>query len=235
MSIAKEVKEKISSLKEGKIITYQDFSYLQSFNAVSLVLSRLVKEGLIERLEKGKYFKPKQSKFGVIGPTESQILSTILDNAYISGSSLYNGLGLSTQVANEVIIVGGKYNRKTQVGKLKIRYRKKDGNFNKRNIKYFQILDAIKDVKRIPGTSINEAIRMLTTMVDEMENEDQKKLVNYALDYRPMVRALLGAILENNGNVLFNDLKKTLNPLTSYNVRITDDSIIPNRENWRIK
>ncbi|MFW5887894.1 MAG: DUF6088 family protein [Bacteriovoracia bacterium] len=234
MTVAKEVKQKILSMEEGRIITYEDFAYLQNFNAVSLVLSRLAKEGVIQRLEKGKYFKPKKSKFGTTGPGESEIIKSLIDEGYVSGSVAYNKLGLTTQVPNEVTIIGKKYNRKTKIGKLSIRYQKREGSFNNKSRKYLQILDAIKDIKRIPGAGINETLRGLIRLIGEMSETEQERLVKYGIDYKPMVRALLGAIMEKIGNTLFESLQRTLNPLTSYNVGI-DEKILPNKDRWRIR
>lgn len=234
MTVAKEVKQKILSMEEGRIITYEDFAYLQNFNAVSLVLSRLAKDGTIKRLEKGKYFKPKKSKFGTTGPGESEIIKSLVDEGYVSGNVAYNKLGLTTQIPNEVTIIGKKYNRKTKIGKLSVRYQKREGSFNNKSRKYLQILDAIKDIKRIPGTGIDEVLRGLIRLIGDMSETEQERLVEYGMDCKPMVRALLGAIMEKIGNILFKNLQRTLNPLTSYNIGISNE-ILPNMTGWRIK
>lgn len=236
MCVAKEVKQKVLSIKEGRVIIYEDFAYLQNFNAVSLILSRLVKDGTLKRLEKGKFFRPKKSKFGTSGPSESEIVEGIIKggNGYVSGNVVYNKLGLTTQVSNEITIVGKKYNRKTKIGKLSIRYQKREGNFNNKNRKYFQILDAVRDIKKISGTNINESLRGIIRIIENMNEIEQERLVRCVMGYRPMVRSLLGAIMEKIGNNLFNDLQKTLNPLTSYNINI-DEIILPNKSKWKIK
>ena len=92
MSIAKMIKNKIKKLEEGSIITYDDFSKANNFQAVALTLSRLAKEGEIVRLQKGKYYIPRKTKFGILPPSESSILKNILSssNGYISGTSAYN-------------------------------------------------------------------------------------------------------------------------------------------------
>jgi len=234
MIIAKEVKQKILQTEEGTVITYDDFAYLQNFNAVSLVLSRLVKEGVIKRLEKGKYYRPVQSKFGGRGPSESQIVKGLSDEGYVSGNAAYNKLGLTNQISNKVIIIGKKYNRTTKVGNLRIKYQKRDGRFNNKNKKYFQILDAIKDIKKIAGSNVNQSLEKLLSLIKNMEANEQNRLLKYAETYKPMVRAVLGAILEQLGNPLSQNLKQTLNPLTKYDLGI-DTSSLPNKESWRIK
>ena len=152
MNISSKVKQKIEALPEGAVITFDDFSELPNKRAVALCLSRLKKEGELERLEKGKYYIPKKTKFGTLGPSESSIIQGLLkgdEGSYISGVTAYNKLGLTTQVANEITIVGSKYNRKAIVGKIKVKYIKGKAPVNKQNILLLQILDAVNDVKKI--------------------------------------------------------------------------------------
>ena len=78
LSINEKVVLKIKRILEGEIFTYKDFSFLENENAVALALSRLVKKGLIKRIAKGMYYKPKVSKYGVLKPNENEILKKIL-------------------------------------------------------------------------------------------------------------------------------------------------------------
>ena len=59
-----------------------------------------------------------------------------------------------------------------------------------------------------------------------MDASEQERLAKYAENYKPMVRAVLGAILEQLGNPLFQNLKQTLNPLTKYNLGIETSSLL---------
>ena len=127
MSISKIVKYRVGTLPEGSVISFSDFGDLDNLQAVALSLSRLKKSGVLKKLEKGKYYVPKKTKFGTLGPSDSSILKDLLISengmdSYISGVAAYNRLGLTTQVPNEVTIVGTRYSRKTQVGKLKVKY-----------------------------------------------------------------------------------------------------------------
>ena len=149
----------------------------------------------------------------------------------------YNKLGLTTQIPNEVTILGSKYNRKVKLGNLLVHYQKNDkaSNYRGRGEVYLlQILDAIKDIKRIPGANVNDSLRGLIHLIKNMNESEQERLVKYSKDYRPMVRALLGAIMEQIGNTSFGKLKKSLNGLTSYKIGI-DASILPNKDKWRIR
>lgn len=236
MNISCSVKEKIKSLPEGTVITFEDFNDLPNKQAVALSLSRLKKEGEIERLEKGKYFVPKKTKFGKLGPSESSIIEGLLkgdENSYISGIAAYNKLGLTTQVPNEITIVGNKYNRRTQVGRIKVKYIKSKAPINKNDTFLLQILDALNDIKKIPDTSTSEVARILKFKIQSLSTVDKKKIIKLSQFYRPYVRAIIGEILEEVGVKEVEEIKSQLNPLTMFKLNISE-KILPLKENWNL-
>lgn len=63
----------------------------------------------------------------------------------------------------------------------------------------------------------------------------KRKLVEYALNYAPSVKALLGAILEylGCGYSIIEPLRQSLNGISKYRIPISD-SVLPNKIKWRI-
>lgn len=237
-SISKIVKERIESLPEGSVITFSDFNDLENIQAVALSLSRMKSKGLLNRLEKGKYFIPKKTKFGVIGPSDNSILKGLLKNddsteAYISGVAAYNKLGLTTQVPNVVTIVGNMYNRKAEIGKLKVKYIKSKAPINSSTITILQILDAINDVKKIPDATVNDSIKRIKKIILELTITQKKKMVTLSRYYRPRVQAIVGEILEEDGSVEVQSLREELNPLTKFKLNISK-KILPLQESWNL-
>ena len=162
MSVAAEVKRRIEKMKEGRIISYQNFSDLENQSAVALALSRLCKEGTIRRPEKGKYFKPKCTRFGELAPSDAEVIKGVIDQgAYIAGVAAYNQLGLTNQVPNEIVIKSSKYSRKARIGKLSIKYVQDMKTSSSSSSKLLQILDTLKNIKRISDKSITEAFLIL--------------------------------------------------------------------------
>lgn len=238
MVISKEVLNIVNRKKEGEVITYKDFSKLQNRNGVALALSKLHRKGVLKKIGKGLFYKPKKTRFGEIGPSENDILKALLGKnkqGYVSGTAAQNRLGLTTQIPNRIIISGkfGKHNRK--VGNLNIKYKKSDLKFNGKDTKLLQIIDAFKNINKIPDTTVDDALVMLQNKISKLDNKSIKSIVNLALDSKPRVRALFGAILEKLGEMkLSSTLYESLNPLTYYDIGI-GEKVLPNQKKWKIK
>lgn len=236
MSISNTIKERIKRLTEGTVVTFDNFSDCENKQAVALTLSRLKKEGVLERLEKGKYFIPKKTKFGTLGPSESSVLKSLLRGreGYISGLAAYNQLGLTTQVPNEITIVGSKYSRKTKIGRFQIKYVKGSAPIEKKSIMLLQILDAIKDIKKIPDTTIDESLKILKSKILSLNNFEKRKIITLSQYYRPSVQAIIGEILEEDGlRDEVKKLKENINPLTKFKYNFSKE-ILPLQESWNL-
>ena len=64
------------------------------------------------------------------------------------------------------------------------------------NYNLLGLLDAIKDLNKIPNINYNNALKRLIELLTELKNSELKNIINFALKYPPRVRALLGALLE---------------------------------------
>lgn len=119
MKITEELRSKIARLPRGYIFTYSDFMIeVKSKDSTIRALNRMVKSGEINKLSKGKFYKPKKSKFGALEPSHEQIVKDLLEKdskmtGYLTGLSIYNQLGLTSQ--NSYIIEIGKNTPKTSL------------------------------------------------------------------------------------------------------------------------
>jgi hypothetical protein len=83
------------------VFTPKDFLDVGSRAAVDQVLSRLVKQGMVRRLDRGVYDYPKQHpKLGTLSPDSDDLARALAggDLVFPSGAVAANTLGLSTQV-----------------------------------------------------------------------------------------------------------------------------------------
>ena len=63
MIIGDEVKKKISDTPDGVVLTISDFNVdMQYQGALVKALNRLARQGTLQRLSKGKYYKPRVDK-----------------------------------------------------------------------------------------------------------------------------------------------------------------------------
>ncbi len=241
MSTAKKIEEKIKTINEGETFTYKELSIEKNeYQSATKSIERLIKKGEIKRISPGIFFKPKQSIFGELLPKEEEILKPYLYKngsrvAYITGVYLYNKLGLTTQIPQTIKLASREKEIKVNKSNLKIKPAKSYVEVTNKNFQYLEILDAIKDFKKIPDLSIEKGIKILLNILKELKKDEIKKIIQYSLKYPPRTRALLGALLEEIGvKEELNDLKNSLNPLSEYAFGIKKE-ILNNAENWKIK
>ena len=243
MSIQEKVQKTIRKMNPGCLVTYENFKQLGEKypNALAKSLERLVESGDLVRQKRGVYYKPKKSRFGQLNINENEIIRNLMyENSrligYPSGAEAFRKLGISTQVPNSITISTIKPRRKMKINNLNINFTKsKINKIKKRDIIKLQILDTLKDIKKIQDSDINNAINKIYDWIDGLSIDEKKDMVRIAKKYTPQTRALLGAIIEVQDQYdLAEQLKKTLNPYTSFTLNISDNTL-PNKKNWRIK
>ncbi len=242
MSVMTEVKEKIDQFPKCKLFTVRDFYPLnvESAQALTKSLSRLVKTGEIKRFSKGRYYIPKITRFGERGPSEEEILESFTRSngnivAYKSGITAYYEMGLTTQIPNVIILASTQSKRKslpTQYLRCKT-VRAYANPEEAGNITLLQILDAVRDFKKIPDTSPNDVIKRLRTIIKKnVKEKDFDKLMTLVVNYPPYTRAVLGAILDSL-EINTNNLKSTINVQTKFKLKISNTTL-PNKKDWNI-
>jgi len=238
LSIAKLTRNFVESMDEAKLFTYNDIPS-DNKKTVAIELSRLYKKGIIKKVSKGKFYKPKRRAFGEIEPSSSEKISSYIDSssdeiAYETGLNSFRQLGLSTQVAKTTTIATKRAYKKVKIDNIQIKFVPKRVDVSKDDIFLVQILDALKDIKKIPATTPEQAFISLKNIITNLSKNKQIKTAQYAMKYTPRTRALLGAILKDIG--IWEEayqLKQTLNPMTKYKIGISKD-ILPSKEYWNI-
>lgn len=242
MALATEIRKQIQQLPEGKTFRYDDLRIAkEDYTTAAKALERLQKEGLIKKISKGVFYKPEQTVFGELKPDYIELLRPYLfENgkrvAYETGTSLYNRLGLTTQMAFRIKIASRGKRININRENLKADAVKSYAEVTDYNYETLGLLDAFKDIKKIPDCSVAQAVNRLSAIVKELNDKQTASLLKYALAYPPRVRALVGAILENLGSKAqgIEKLKESLNPLTTIKLGIKE-SELPAKSNWYIE
>ncbi|MCF0122314.1 MAG: hypothetical protein HUJ74_03810 [Lachnospiraceae bacterium] len=240
MIIASRIKETVSNAQEGVVLTTADFRVEPQFQqALVMLLCRMVKQGTLKKVSKGKYYKPKKSVFGDLPPASSESYKEFLQKGgktvgYITGTQAFAKMGLTTQITSSVMIGTNKYRRAMMRGGVKITFILQPNPITEENIPLLRILDAIKLFKEIPAVSPDDCIKQITRLIEELTMEKKRKLAVLANEYTPFVRALVGAIFEKtNQTDLASGLRENLNGVTYFKLPISE-SALPNKKNWNI-
>lgn len=241
MKIAEKVKGIVNKTPEGVILTVDDFGVEpENQQALVMSLSRMVRSGKLEKISKGKFYKPKKSIFGILGPSQTEIAKDFLVKrgktvGYITGASAFASMGLTTQIKSTLLIGTAKYRRPVKRGETTISFIVQQNPITEKNIPLLRILDAIKLIREIPATTPDEAIKQITEIIGNLPFEDLYILTSLSEAYTSYVRAILGAILENissDANIIMR-IRKTLNGTTKYRISISE-SALPTKRNWNI-
>ncbi len=242
MNIAREIEKQINSFENGNTFTYKDLDIKkEEYSATTKIIERLIKKGKIKRISTGVFYKPKQTIFGELKPDEEKIITPYLFKkngkriAYITGLLLYNKMGLTTQIPKNISIASTKKRIYISKGNIKASAVRSYVDVTDKNYKLLELLDAIKDFKRIPDLDKKSAIKILQSKIVELNNKQKNELIKIGLEYPPRVRAFLGALIEDiNNKISVKSLSDSLNPLSEYNLGITKN-ILPTAEKWNIK
>lgn len=241
MKVSEYIAYTLDRLPKGYVFTYSDFiTEVNKKEAVIKALNRMVVSGKIAKLSKGKYYKPENTPFGNLQPKQAQIVKDLLEDngritGYLTGYSIYNQLGLTTQVSNTIQIGKNEIRPSFKRERYTISFIKQKNTITKENIPLLQILDAIRYIKRIPDSTIELSCRRLLAILGNLLEKDKITLVRLALKYPPVTRALLGAMLEQLKQTdLTQSLLKSLNPITKYKLPGVA-KILLSTEKWNIQ
>ena len=71
----KEIRQRIENIESDYVFTYQDLNLSpERSERVIKILNRLVAEGIIAKISKGRFYKPKKSAFGTLKPKLEEVV-----------------------------------------------------------------------------------------------------------------------------------------------------------------
>lgn len=241
MAVTTKIKRTLSNIPEGEVFGYRRFAVdNEKEPAVIKALSRLVQSGDIIRMEKGKYYKPRQTKYGSLRPPESEIIKSLTTKnnqlvGYLTGTALYNQLGLTTQVSNTLTIARTNRLPDKELNGYRIKFVTNPIKFNQKDIPLLQLLDALRGIKEIPDSLPEKAISILINQLKKLPEDQLTRMKKLAASYNPATKALLGAVFEFYFPLIpVNDLMESLNPLSRYKLNISE-ATLPNKSKWNIE
>jgi hypothetical protein len=239
MNIASKIASQIKRFPLGKTFGYKDLNITKDqYVTAAKALERLQRKGIIKKVANGKFYKPEDTVFGELKPSEYELLKPYLFEgrrriAYITGASLYNKMGLTRQVASKIKIASRGRRIYVQAGNIKATPVKSYVEVTNTNYQKLGFLDALKDINKVSDLNPISGVVILSSMLKEMSDKELDETIKYALAYPPRVRAVLGALLENiERYALIEKLKESLNPFSEYKTVISKE--LPTAKNWNL-
>jgi hypothetical protein len=231
---AKWVRDRIERGGE-RVWRFEDFLGVPMF-AVAQALSRLAKQGTLERLSKGVYYRGRQTPFGSSVPNRVAMrnLAAKRNAVFPSGVAAANLLGFTTQASgrSEVATSASSLPRKL-VGSETVIHARRPEAWEDLSETDAALLDFLRRRGNTSELTPEETVSRLVVLFRQPGRFE--RLLKIADTEPPRVRALLGAIGEAIGKKprALEQLRASLNPLSRYDFGIL--RALPNASRWRAK
>jgi Family of unknown function (DUF6088) len=247
-SVTHKVRLRVERGGVDRLWTYADFSDIKDRVALAAALSRLTKAGELVRVRRGVYYRPKPTLFGPSRPDPEALVDAALrargDTPVPSGMREYGRLGLTTQVSGAVTRATRRRVARDTVRGVPLRASTRPLHAQK-GIRPEErtALDALRDITRVPDARPAEVLRRLGALI-RAGDLDFVRLARFARVEPPRARALLGALGEElrHANVgrrvpveVIEELRQSVNPLTSFHIPEAHDVLPHAAAKWRIK
>jgi hypothetical protein len=200
----------------------EDFRNLP-FEAVAQALSRMTRNGQIQRLSKGVYYRHCETAFGKSrpNPVAMQTLAAKRANVYPSGIAAANLLGFTTQTAGrgEIATSALSLPRKLIGGDTVIHTRRPEA-WAQLSETDAALLDFLR--QRGKASELSPADTVRRTLALASERDRFERLLNVADSEPPRVRAMLGAMGHQLGKspTALRRLRESLNPFSRFDFGI---------------
>ena len=213
------IKNTLSNFKENELIFASILYKTKLYNQVSeaafyKTLERMCKSGELVKIAKGTYHLPKVSKYGIVPPSEKEIICAFTKNGTgtIVGYSLYNSLNLTTQVSKSIEVMSSSIESFTKtIRNVTVHQVQLDYTDNVKNmIHCLEVLHNYYNIQDINNFAFVEFTKKISDWYDE---EVFKKVIN-TINYKKSTIAFMQEILNYYG--VKNNLNNYLSSLSEY-------------------
>lgn len=230
-SVATHVRRQVLAGGE-RFWRHQDFDGL-SPSGVATALSRLVRDGELQRVHKGVYFRPRPTVLGPSVPAASgATASSLRSPLHPAGLSAANLLGLSTQNPAQREYATSASDPPNALAGSRVRTRRPRARATL-TAEEGALLELLRDRGSTSDLPPAETTRRLQELLSDRERF--ARLARAAQEEPPRVRAMLGALGELAGaeERHVRALRTSLNPLSRFDFGVL--SALPNARSWQAK
>jgi hypothetical protein len=213
----------------------EDFRDLPS-TAVAQAFSRLARQGIVERLSKGVYYRARQTTFGksLPNPAAIQKLASRRKRVFPSGIPAANLLGFTTQTARrgEVATSALSLPRKL-IGSDTVIHTRRPEAWAGLSDADAALLDFLRRGGKTSELSAEETVRRTVALFSEKGCFE--RLLKVADSEPPRVRAMMGAIGEQIGKkpAALRKMRASLNPFSRFDFGLLTG--LRYARNWQAK
>lgn len=213
----------------------EDFRDLP-FLAVAQALSRLAREGLVERLSKGVYYRNRETAFGKSKPNPASIrkLASQRKALFPAGLAAANLLGFTTQMPKQGELATSALSLPRKlVGQDTLIHTRRPETWTNLSEADAALLDFLRHGAKFSELSSEQTIDKLLILLSD--GGRLGRLVRIADSEPPRVRAMLGALAEQLGTKrsTLRHLRTSLNPLSRFDFGLLRS--LPNASAWQAK
>lgn len=221
------IKSELNKYGQNEIIfaskLYKEVLFNKQVSELSFykTLERMYKKKEIEKLSKGIYYFPKNSKYGIIPISDEEIASVFTNNnsGMIVGYKLYNKLKLTTQISKNYNIYSSNVTN-TQKKIRNIEIKNIQINFSKEYIRIIEMLEVLQNYYEIQDLNYFEFYNYAKKF-SFTYNEKATKIILEKIPYKKSTISFLYNIL--NYFKIENSLNSYLSTLSKYNHMSMED------------
>ena len=203
-----------NTLFEASAMYRQKFNKQMNEMAFYKALERLTKEQILVKVAKGLYARPLVSEYGIIKPTQEQIIEAYVreNRGMIVGYALYNKLNISTQISKNILVYSNAIqgNKKT-IGNVSIE--RKNIIFTSENCNAIAVLEVLENYYTIQDINYHAFIALCEKFAQNYKEQTVNGVLS-VFKYSKSTIDFLRNIL--NYYEVENNLSERLSALSAY-------------------
>ncbi|MBR6509656.1 MAG: type IV toxin-antitoxin system AbiEi family antitoxin domain-containing protein [Clostridia bacterium] len=213
------VRNALEEFKENELIIacklYKEkLSNLISETAYYKTLQRMCESGELVKIAKGTYHLPKKSKYGIVPPSEKEIITAFTENetGTVVGYSLYNALNLTTQISKTITVMSSALEGLTKSIR-NIVVQQVPLEFSKEITNMVHGLEVLQNFNSIQDINYSAFLKYTEELASSFDVEAFKEIVS-TKTYKKSTIAFMQEIL--NHYQVKNNLNEYLSSLSEY-------------------
>ena len=219
MTNAQNITRTMEQFPENELIFASKLYTEQLSEAVSeetyyQTLSRMCKAGSLCRIAKGTYYRPKTSKYGIVPPSQKEIVAAFTepDKGTVVGYSLYNSLKLTTQVAKTVEVLSSRMEQQTKtISNVFLQFC--DLVYTPEVKRTLHVLEVLQNFGEIQDLNYRQFLSFCEQFAHEYDASALEQVIQ-KMRYQKKTSSFLRNILNHYG--VENNLNKYLSALSEY-------------------